>query len=348
MNSRPRYFSWRLAAGALALFGSISGHAFAREGDLATKFVVNDENPLVNIPTEEQRNQDPIEFGYFLQDLIARAEGAYTEQNWSEAVRYYKALAKAVPDKGTSFRKLCTAYEQLGDFVNAEGSCWALLQRSGTRVEDHFHFVRLALRDYQKADPQVKELRTKMIDKSIEHLRQHVTDHEPLTEDMGQSDHKQLPLEQQVELVNCQLASYNNDVERLKGCVDALVKVNADKKLVIPFRWALATSLGDKAGVTEVIAEAKRAGLPNNVIEAFEKGPSAIPGNAGPRESEQSGSLAAIRGGSGAPPSAPSPLENWIAGGAAALGLAVATWWFLLRRMHVVQPQREKPGVTAG
>ncbi len=344
MNSEKRSSRMLLAVSAFALATSLSANGSAREGDLSTKFPIDDENPLASIPTDEQRNQDPIEFGYFLQDLIARAEGAYTNKDWSESVRYYKALAKAVPDKGTSFRKLCTAYEQMGDYVNAEGSCWALLQRNGTRVEDHFHFVRLALREYGKAHPDVKKLRTNMIDKSIEHLRQHVADKEPLTEDMGQSDHKQLPLEQQVELINCQLASYNRDVERLKGCVDALAKAKTDRKLVIPYQWALATSQGDKAGVARAITEAKQAGLPKSVIEAFEKGPSAIPEVLRTRHDEP-GAMVLPSNGESSPPAPPSPLENWIAGASAAVGLGVAAWWFLLRRMGIGAPRESKPSM---
>src|SRR5688572_8373447 len=43
--------------------------------DLATKFQINDANPAANLPSVEDANENPLEFGYMIQDLIARGEG---------------------------------------------------------------------------------------------------------------------------------------------------------------------------------------------------------------------------------------------------------------------------------
>ncbi|MEN9581591.1 MAG: hypothetical protein RJA70_4600, partial [Pseudomonadota bacterium] len=64
---------------ASVVFGSllVASAAAAAPGDLGTLFQVNDEDPTKNIPTLEQRNTHPLEFGYYLQDLVARGQVPY-------------------------------------------------------------------------------------------------------------------------------------------------------------------------------------------------------------------------------------------------------------------------------
>lgn len=354
MNTYRRKLNNCLTLGALTLTSTL---ASARVGDLATKWPVNDEDPSASIPDTEARNKDPLEFGYFLQDLIARAEGAFTEKDYQAAIRYYEALGKAVPDKAITFRRLCTAYERVGNLRKAEGNCWALLKRKGVVVDDHLRLMRLSLSQISEGAPAVVEERTRMIDASADHVRQHLS--ETPKEDLAKLSPKErgdlqppsdsaeveLPLELQVELVACRLAAHLRDIMRLQQCVDALHSIKADAKLAIPFQWSHAVARGDQTRIDQVLADAKQLGMPAEAIKAMAEGPKTLPPRPEPKlagdgaaagvfdpsnpsdkggPSEQAGTAAA------ALPSdslrAGFDLEAWFATLAAALGLAGAGW----------------------
>lgn len=143
--------------------------ARALPGDISTKFPVNDADPVKSIPTQEQRNQNPIEFAHFLQDLVSRAEGAFREHDWQQAVKYYEAVAIAVPDRAISFSRLCTAYGKLGQVDVGVANCAKALGLSGARVMDHIRFVDLTL---QKRELTAENLAD--VEASLTHLREHV------------------------------------------------------------------------------------------------------------------------------------------------------------------------------
>lgn len=168
MNARPISVLCSVL-GALVLSTSA---AFAAPGDLSSKFPVNDEDPTANVPTLEERAHDPLEFGYYLQDLIARAEGGFLAKDWAKAAKYYEALAKAVPDRAISFTRLCTAYAELGQFDRAAGNCAHALGLGGVTVADHFRFINVSL-ERQQLDPQ----NLADLDASIEHLREFAAAH---------------------------------------------------------------------------------------------------------------------------------------------------------------------------
>src|SRR5688572_3274831 len=100
---------------------------YAREGDLSSMFPVNDIDPKASIPSEEQRDANEVKFGYWLQDMIVRAEEGFENGDLASVVKYYEALGQALPRNPTSFRKLCGALRQLENWDKAEANCWAVL-----------------------------------------------------------------------------------------------------------------------------------------------------------------------------------------------------------------------------
>ena len=78
-------------------------------------------------------------------DLATQAELAEKRGDFADAVRYYQALAKAVPHRSISYGKMCAAYEALGDRDNGLTACRSALGREGVRLEDHARTVRLLL-----------------------------------------------------------------------------------------------------------------------------------------------------------------------------------------------------------
>jgi tetratricopeptide (TPR) repeat protein len=139
------------------------------EGDLATKWKVNESDPKSGIPSQAERNKDPMEFAYFLQDLASRAEGALQKQNWQDAVKYYEALGHAVPDAWVSFNRLCLAYGKLGKFEIAAGNCGKAVSLPMAKVIDHLRFIEYTLRGERFTERDVQN-----VEESLKHLRAHV------------------------------------------------------------------------------------------------------------------------------------------------------------------------------
>jgi hypothetical protein len=146
--------------------------AFGRPGDVATKWQVNDDNPSASVPTVEERNKDPLEFAYFLQDLLARAQMAYDIENWPDVVKYNEALATAVPDVARPFSTLCVAYAKLGKLDVAAAYCGKAVTLQGSRVYDHLRFLDLTLRKKKLTQEDLDALEA-----SLNHLRGHAAQH---------------------------------------------------------------------------------------------------------------------------------------------------------------------------
>lgn len=142
------------------------------EGDLATKWKVNDADPKSSIPSMAERNADPIEFAYFLQDMAARAERNFRGGNWLEAIKYYEALGHAVPEASISFSRLCVAYANVGRYEIAAGNCGKAVALPLAKVIDHIRFIENTLKSEHFSARDLEN-----IDASLTHLRAHVAEH---------------------------------------------------------------------------------------------------------------------------------------------------------------------------
>jgi hypothetical protein len=286
---------------------AVSSRAGAAPGDLATDFRVNDENPVTSIPSLEQRTKNPLEFGYFIQDLVARAEGAFEKKDWARSVKYYEALAQAVPDRAISFRRLCSGYAELGNVDIAAANCGRALSLPGARVIDHFEFLNLSLRRATLTPKEIGELEA-----SIAHVRAHIAANpqkpvEPpkpapydsavlaappspertkhikeafmkrhearvLAELEGKAQKKQqksISLALEIEVVACKLAVRLRQEPKLTACVDALRTLKADERLIMPFEWARALVVSDAKRASALLDKAKALGLPEASVRAM-------------------------------------------------------------------------------
>jgi tetratricopeptide (TPR) repeat protein len=273
--------------------------------DLATKFRINDQNPAANLPSAEDANENPLEFGYMIQDLIARGEGAIEKKEWDRAVKYYEALALAVPDRAITFRKLCSGYAELGKIDIAAANCGKALTLDGARVIDHFKFVNLSLRKEKLTASELSDMEA-----SIAHVRAHIAAHpaappkpEPAPKPSNEGAKQKKSLEQikeeflkrqqagaladlerrgreqeaqkpvnlalEIEVLACKLAVRLRDQRKLATCVDALKRLKADEKLVLPFEWANAIVRKDSARANALLQKAKGVGLPPVALQAM-------------------------------------------------------------------------------
>jgi hypothetical protein len=290
--------------------GSLLSTSTARadSGDIGTLFQVNDADPLQNIPTPEERNAHPLEFGYYLQDLIARAQNAYTKKDWAQAAKYFEVIGRIVPDQAVTFARLCTCYGELGRVDVAAANCGRAVRLPGALVYDHLHFIKFTLKKEKFTQADAAD-----IDASLAHLRAQKPEllipapvvsatapapsasstaaaasgspDQPISFDEYQRQlHKgraelekaaappappaNLPLE--VETLSCQLAVRLEDTKRLSACVDGLKRVHADPRLVVSFEWSQALVNHDHKRADAILDQAKALKMPPSALRAME------------------------------------------------------------------------------
>lgn len=307
------------AAGVLALCVAASAGVSAqtdfvpesKEGDLATRWKVNDADPRTSIPPLEDRNKDPLEFGYWLQDMLARAEDGFTQGDWKRTIKYYSVLSETLPEVPASFSKLCHAYRELGDSPNAIMMCSRVMSMPGARVVDHLNYLQALVDkpDFTAEDKVAAEA-------SLKHLREHarlypqaLPGHEPAAmtaeqeqlyrsmtaEEKTKDPKKWLELEAsrkiraaageaepekaagamhlptQIEIFNCRIGARLGDAPRLRDCTQALLRYEFPRHLVFPFRWARAIAEGDRVESEAMLLEAQQYGLKGEPLEAMKR-----------------------------------------------------------------------------
>jgi len=330
---------------AAAVLVCLPAHA-ERSGDIAKRFQVNDDDPVSSIPTEEQRNADPMEFSGFLQDLISRAEGSFEKKDYANSVKYYEALARTVPTHALPFSRLCIGYAELGKTSIAAANCAKALRLDGARVLDHFRFVTLMLQekelkpsDVADIDASLKQLREHAdkqakkaaaqpplaplpappaasggpTGKSLEQVRAELEQQRLEGISRGETPKiapamKDLPLE--IDVLACRVGVRLNDAKRLDECSSSLKARQANLRLTLPFDWARALVKKDASTAAALLGEARRLHFPDATLRLM--------------QAEQDKSLASA--------GAAGFFKNyWLLTALAALGLALGAWLWLRR-----------------
>ena len=179
------------------------------------------------------------QFGYLLQDLLAKAEAATKKGDHLAAARYYTAIAKGVPSRSYAFAKLCESLQAAGDRGRAVGACRSALYREGATVADYLRFVNLAL---AKDGPLTPDER-----KELEGVAKHLA---------GESGGAPI-----AERMRCEIALRVHDVPALESCTAALGKLAPNDSITISFQWALALEKRDRASAERLIERARAAGM---------------------------------------------------------------------------------------
>jgi tetratricopeptide (TPR) repeat protein len=210
---------------------------------------INHQNPESSVPTPQQRDSNPLEYGYHLMDLTDAAVAATKAGDHQAAVKYYRALAKAVPDVSISFGKLCESYDAAGDRANAIGTCAIALGKPGVRLVDFQHYARLLLSKPGTLDSAEVE----DVDTVIAHLK---------TDEAGR------PSAYEIE---CNLAVRIGDVKRLEECTPILNLAAPDDSKTIFFQWSLALMHRDFSGAKDLLERAKASSMPPKDIRFMEE-----------------------------------------------------------------------------
>lgn len=214
-----------------------------------SKWPVNDSDPNRSLPTAEQRDKNPLEFGYHMMDLADKADIARRKGDFAAVGRYYEAMAVAVPDRAIGYRKACEGYEKAGNLEKAIAMCRGALGGDGLAVDDYQHFAKLVL-----AKP--GELSA--------------ADIEDLSQIAVHLKAEQGAMAAGVNL-QCELAQRLDDVQRLEDCVTVATRETPNDPRLLVFQWGLAMKKEDYRQAEALIAAARQKSLKPAGIEMMER-----------------------------------------------------------------------------
>jgi hypothetical protein len=249
-RSRPRGRSAAALAVATTVMLLAGGaRADMKEGsDHLSNFEIDDLHPETSIPPVEQQNKNPLEFGYLLQDMLAKAEAATKRGDHMAAARYYAALTKAVPNRAYAYGAACASLASAGQIDKAIGACRQALTREGVTVGNYELFVRLML---SKPGTLTGDER-KELDDVVTHLSK-------------QPDVGVVPQQ-----LACEVAVHNHDVPGLEACTAKLAQTAPNDAKTISYQWALAIEKRDGKQARGLIDRARAAGMAKEGLAKME------------------------------------------------------------------------------
>jgi len=235
--ARPRATS----AVAAALFLVVSAFGGAAKADepaaehqahwQLSSFPIKWDDPESQIPSIEDRNRAPLQFGYFLQDLSVEALKAERLGNWAAAVKFWRANAKAVPDAAVGFSKACRAYQMLGETAQAIDFCAKAINLEGATVEDYLRYAELVA----SKPAELSQVDIEDLDAMMKHLRE--TD-------------AAVP----AAVVECRLGVKLQDRARLGRCTQVLGKASPQDPRTMTFQWSYAMLRKDYGEAKRLVA----------------------------------------------------------------------------------------------
>jgi tetratricopeptide (TPR) repeat protein len=181
-------------------------------------FRIDFDDPESQIPTLAERNSNPLEFGYFIQDLAA--EGVFYErkQDYATAVKFWRASAKAVPDEAVAFARACRDYQRLGERDSALSYCSRALNLPGVTSADYVRFGELTV---QKFGP-LTAAEVDDLTAAIAHVAKQENGSGPAA------------------VLECQLGVKLEDEAKLAHCTSVLAKSTPNDPHTLTFEWSLA------------------------------------------------------------------------------------------------------------
>ena len=204
-----------------------------------SEFQIDDNDPVGTLPLDKA-NKNPLQFGYLLMDIAGRAEDAEKRWDYPQAIKYYQALAKAVPDRSVSYGHICKCYQAMKDRSRAIDACEAALAREGVRLEDYRRYVDLVLETPAELTAKEKEDVTAV----IKHLRSGPAESMVLADEL-----------------QCQYALRIGDMALLEAGVAGMVKAVPKEGKTIGYQWSLAMAKGNLEDAARLVQRAKVAGI---------------------------------------------------------------------------------------
>src|SRR5580692_10413267 len=172
-RSRHRRATAMVSVVTCLLIWGLGGVALAQTGlpggkDHLSAFKIDDADPEAGIPGPDEATRQPLQYGYLLQDLAARAESASKKGDHAAAARFYGAMAKAAPTVAYPPREMCFELEAAGDPAKAIQACRSAIARAGSTEADYTGFVSLVLGSKEPLPPGER----KELEAVIKHLQE--------------------------------------------------------------------------------------------------------------------------------------------------------------------------------
>jgi tetratricopeptide (TPR) repeat protein len=218
------------------------------ERDMLGELPINDSDPESSVPTPQKRDSDPMAFGTFLMDLSFKAEKAQKRGDHATALKYYRALAKAVPDRSVAFARTCDEYEALGDWAKAVQFCRAAVALEGATLADSQHYVRLVL------------------GKTMALSASEVEDVTEIVKQLGSDGSTRVAAAE----MECELGVRTSSTEHLQSCTSVLKRARPNDTKTIAYEWALAIQQKDFAKARDLIDHAKQTSMRPEAIQDME------------------------------------------------------------------------------
>ncbi|HEY6477647.1 MAG TPA: hypothetical protein VI456_13785 [Polyangia bacterium] len=213
-----------------------------------SRFKLDDADPEGSLPDAKTLADGPLQYGYLLQDLAAKAQHAEKRGDHATASRYYRALAKITPKSPFAPRMLCNQLEASGDLATAIMACRTVLTMEGATAQDYVHFVHLALaKGGQPTAEERKELEA-------------VTAHLAAEPNVG------VP----AIALRCDVALKFEDVKTLEACTQDLAKAAPKDPRTVSFQWALAIQKKQRSVALQLIDRAREVGVSTSGVTMME------------------------------------------------------------------------------
>ncbi|HEY6876925.1 MAG TPA: hypothetical protein VI299_02860 [Polyangiales bacterium] len=216
---------------------------------MQSRFTLNLNDPEQGLPSPEEANKHPLDWGYLLMELDERALAAGKRGDWQSAVKFHRAAAKLTPDRAISFALLCTDYERAGERDKAAEACFQSLNLEGTKLEYFVHYVQLVAARPGGTD--AKEVEKAL--EAIAHLKS-----APSGELTGYE-------------LQCELSLHTGRESDLRECSAELLKRQPHSPRALSFAWALAVQQKDFSKARKLIRTAKRDGATPSAIAKMEE-----------------------------------------------------------------------------
>lgn len=196
-----------------------------------SRFPIDWANPESKIPTVEERNKDPLQFGYFLQDLNVEALKAERKGDWRNAVKLWRAAAKAVPDMAVGFSKACRAHQMLDETEQALEYCGKAVNLEGATLEDFLRYAELVA----NKPTALSAVDIQDMDALVTHLRE--------KEQIAPAA-----------VVECRLGIKLEDQARLERCTKVLAQHSPQDPRTLTFQWSYALMRKDYGQAKQLLA----------------------------------------------------------------------------------------------
>jgi len=231
-------------------------------GQLSSKFAIDARDPESSVPSAKERDRNPLEFGYFLQDLLERAAHAQKALDYDGVIRYYRAVAKAVPDSAKGWSKLCEAYETAKDRDRAIRACKYALDRRGVELQDYLRYVRLIL----GGQAPLTESEQGELTAVFQHLQK-----QPADAGLG-------PV---VDQLRCEMGVKLKSVPILEECTKHLATGAPNDPRTVVFQWNLAVLKGQRDEAERYVGLARKSGVVAESLDRMQRLTSDMGGRSG-------------------------------------------------------------------